>query len=157
MLDFDFYYFDLLFSLVLAYFSHCRLTLSFAILIFSLTPFLICSLLLFVDPLDFSLYSDFSCSFSHLFSVQSLEICSKKKKVLVAAMVLDDRTADFLLQVRQAMVASGSSAASTPLPLEEVAAAVEASGFSSALNDMAAATLSSSVSIFNSLLIQFLP
>ncbi len=72
-------------------------------------------------------------------------------------MVLDDRTADFLLQVRQAMVASGSSAASTPLPLEEVAAAVEASGFSSALNDMAAATLSSSVSIFNSLLIQFLP
>ncbi len=68
--------------------------------------------------------------------------------MLVPAMVLDDRTADFLLQVRQAMVASGSPAASTPLPLEEVAAAVEASGFSAALNDMAAATLSSSVSVF---------
>jgi hypothetical protein len=34
------------------------------------------------------------------------------------------------------------------IPLEEVAAAVEASGFSSALNEMAAATLSSSVSVF---------
>ncbi len=63
-------------------------------------------------------------------------------------MVLDDRTAAFLLQVRQAMVDSGSPAASTPIPLEEVAAAVEASGFSSALNEMAAATLSSSVSVF---------
>ncbi len=72
-------------------------------------------------------------------------------------MVLDDRTAQFLSQVRQAMADSGSPAASTPIPLEEVAAAVESSGFSAALNDMAAATLSSSVSIFDSLLIQFLP
>jgi hypothetical protein len=55
------------------------------------------------------------------------------------------------------MADSGSPAASTPIPLEEVAAAVESSGFSAALNDMAAATLSSSVSIFDSLLIQFLP
>ncbi len=63
--------------------------------------------------------------------------------------VLDDRTNQFLEEVRKAMVASGSSpAASTPIPLEEVAAAVESSGFSAALNDMAAATLSSSVSIF---------
>jgi hypothetical protein len=73
--------------------------------------------------------------------------------------VLDDRTNQFLEEVRKAMVASGSSpAASTPIPLEEVAAAVESSGFSAALNDMAAATLSSSVSIFvfySSFLIQF--
>jgi hypothetical protein len=75
--------------------------------------------------------------------------------------VLDNRASQFLEEVRRAMVASGGSpAASTPIPLEDVAAAVESSGFSAALNDMAAATLSSSVSVFNffsSLLIQFLP
>jgi hypothetical protein len=47
------------------------------------------------------------------------------------------------------MADSGSPAASTPLPLEDVAAAMEASGFSAALNDMAATTLSSSVSVFD--------
>ncbi len=73
-------------------------------------------------------------------------------------MVLDDRASQFLDEVRQAMAASnGSPSDSTPIPLEEVAAAVEASGFSAALNDMAGASLSSSVSVFNSLLIQFLP
>ena len=74
-------------------------------------------------------------------------------------MVLDDKAAAFLLQVRQAMAASnGSSVEAASIPLEEVAAAVEASGFSSALNEMAAATLSSSVSIlvfYSSFLIQF--
>ena len=72
-------------------------------------------------------------------------------------MVLDDKTAAFLLQVRQAMAASsGSPVEVASIPLGEVAAAVEASGFSSALNEMAAATLSSSVSIFySSFLIQF--
>jgi hypothetical protein len=74
-------------------------------------------------------------------------------------MVLDDKTSAFLLQVRQAMAASnGSPVEADTIPLEEVAAAVEASGFSSALNEMAAATLSSSVSIlvfYSSFLIQF--
>ncbi len=74
-------------------------------------------------------------------------------------MVLDDKTSAFLLQVRQAMAASsGSPVEATSIPLEEVAAAVEASGFSSALNEMAAATLSNSVSIlvfYSSFLIQF--
>ena len=72
-------------------------------------------------------------------------------------MVLDDKATAFLLQVRQAMAASnGSPVEAATIPLEEVAAAVEASGFSSALNEMAAATLSSSVSIFySSFLIQF--
>jgi hypothetical protein len=74
-------------------------------------------------------------------------------------MVLDDKTAAFLLQVRQAMAASsGSPVEVASIPLGEVAAAVEASGFSSALNEMAAATLSSSVSIlvfYSSFLIQF--
>ncbi len=74
-------------------------------------------------------------------------------------MVLDDRASQFLDEVRRAMAASnGSPSEATSIPLEEVAAAVEASGFSSALNDMAAATLSSSVSVFvffSSFLIQF--
>ena len=74
-------------------------------------------------------------------------------------MVLDDKATAFLLQVRQAMAASnGSPVEAATIPLEEVAAAVEASGFSSALNEMAAATLSSSVSIlvfYSSFLIRF--
>ncbi len=64
-------------------------------------------------------------------------------------MVLDDRASQFLDEVRRAMAASnGSPSEAASIPLEEVAAAVEASGFSSALNEMAAATLSSSVSVF---------
>ncbi len=76
-------------------------------------------------------------------------------------MVLDDKATAFLIQVRQAMAASnGMPVDAATIPLEEVAAAVEASGsgFSSALNEMAAATLSSSVSIlvfYSSFLIQF--
>ena len=65
-------------------------------------------------------------------------------------MVLDDKASSFLLQVRQAMAASsGSPVSADSIPLEEVAAAVEASGggFSSVLNEVAAATLSNSVSI----------
>ena len=65
-------------------------------------------------------------------------------------MVLDDKASSFLLQVRQAMAASsGSHVSADSIPLEEVAAAVEASGggFSSVLNEVAAATLSNSVSI----------
>jgi hypothetical protein len=73
----------------------------------------------------------------------------KKSERKDIVMVLDDKAAAFLLQVRQAMAASsGSPVEAASIPLEEVAAAVEASGFSSALNEMAAATLSSSVSIF---------
>jgi hypothetical protein len=76
-------------------------------------------------------------------------------------MVLDDKATAFLIQVRQAMAASnGSPVEADSIPLEEVAAAVEASGsgFSSALNEMAAATLSNSVSIlvfYSSFLIRF--
>jgi hypothetical protein len=65
-------------------------------------------------------------------------------------MVLDDKATAFLIQVRQAMAASsGSPVSAETIPLEEVAAAVEASGggFSSVLNEVAAATLSNSVSI----------
>ena len=63
-------------------------------------------------------------------------------------MVLDDKATLFLEQVRRAMAASnGSPSEAASIPLEEVAAAVEASGFSSVLNEVAAATLSNSVSI----------
>jgi hypothetical protein len=79
-----------------------------------------------------------------------LQFDQKKIKVRKdIVMVLDDKPGAFLLQVRQAMAASnGSPVEAASIPLEEVAAAVEASGFSSALNEMAAATLSSSVSVF---------
>jgi hypothetical protein len=75
-------------------------------------------------------------------------------------MVLDDKASAFLLQVRQAMAASsGSSVSAESIPLEEVAAAVEASGSGfSVLNEVAAATLSNSVSIlvfYISFLIRF--
>jgi len=75
-------------------------------------------------------------------------------------MVLDDKASSFLLQVRQAMAASsGSPVSAESIPLEEVAAAVEASGggLSSVLNEVAAATLSNSVSIliYISFLIRF--
>ena len=74
-------------------------------------------------------------------------------------MVLDDKASLFLEQVRRAMAASnGSPLEAASIPLEEVAAAVEASGFSSVLNEVAAATLSNSVSIlvfYISFLIRF--
>ena len=73
-------------------------------------------------------------------------------------MVLDDKASSFLLQVRQAMAASsGSPVSAESIPLEEVAAAVEASGggFSSVLNEVAAATLSVSILIYISFLIRF--
>jgi hypothetical protein len=76
-------------------------------------------------------------------------------------MVLDDKASAFLMHVRQAMAASsGSPVLAESIPLEEVAAAVEASGggFSSVLNEVAAATLSNSVSIlafYISFLIRF--
>jgi hypothetical protein len=73
-------------------------------------------------------------------------------------MVLDDKASAFLLQVRQAMAASsGSPVSAETIPLEEVAAAVEASGggFSSVLNEVAAATLSNSVSILVFILVSW--
>ena len=86
---------------------------------------------------------------SRFFSVKSLVLVIDSKKG-DNKMVLDDKASSFLLQVRQAMAASsGSPVSAESIPLEEVAAAVEASsgGFSSVLNEVAAATLSNSVSI----------
>ena len=80
----------------------------------------------------------------------SLVTCSSNQFTSDNTMVLDDKASSFLLQVRQAMAASsGSPVSAESIPLEEVAAAVEASGggFSSVLNEVAAATLSNSVSI----------
>ncbi len=74
-------------------------------------------------------------------------------------MVLDDKASSFLLQVRQAIAASsGSPVSAESIPLEEVAAAVEASGggLSSVLNEVAAATLSNSVSYWFFFFISFL-
>jgi hypothetical protein len=107
-----------------------------------------CLLSLFLLPfLNLFLCAEFSC-FSFL---SSLVTCSSNQlKKSDDTMVLDDKASSFLLQVRQAMAASsGSPVSAESIPLEEVAAAVEASGggFSSVLNEVAAATLSNSVSI----------
>ena len=86
---------------------------------------------------------------SYFFPVKSLVVVINSKQS-DNKMVLDDKASSFLLQVRQAMAASsGSPVSAESIPLEEVAAAVEASGggFSSVLNEVAAATLSNSVSI----------
>ena len=86
---------------------------------------------------------------SRFFPVKSLVVVINSKQS-DNKMVLDDKTSSFLLQVRQAMAASsGSPVSAESIPLEEVAAAIEASGggFSSVLNEVAAATLSNSVSI----------
>jgi hypothetical protein len=86
---------------------------------------------------------------SRFFPVKSLVVVINSKQS-DNKMVLDDKASSFLLQVRQAMAASsGSPVSAESIPLEEVAAAVEASGggFSSVLNEVAAATLSNSVSI----------
>ena len=96
---------------------------------------------------------------SYFFPVKSLVVVINSKQS-DNKMVLDDKASSFLLQVRQAMAASSGSPVSVEsIPLEEVAAAVEASGggFSSVLNEVAAATLSNSVSIifYNSFLIRF--
>ena len=85
---------------------------------------------------------------SRFFPVKSLVVVINSKQS-DNKMVLDDKASAFLLQVRQAMAASsGSPVSAESIPLEEVAA-VEASGggFSSVLNEVAAATLSNSVSI----------
>jgi hypothetical protein len=90
--------------------------------------------------LFYTSFSSVTCSFA----------INKKHIKVRRTMVLDDKATAFLLQVRQAMAASnGSPVAAESIPLEEVAAAVEASGsgFSSVLNEVAAATLSNSVSI----------
>jgi hypothetical protein len=86
---------------------------------------------------------------SRFFPVKSLVVVINSKQS-DNKMVLDDKASSFLLQVRQAMAASsGSPVSAESIPLEEVAAAVEASGggLSSVLNEVAAATLSNSVSI----------
>ena len=87
---------------------------------------------------------------SRFFPVKSLVVVIDSKKKSDNKMVLDDKASSFLLQVRQAMAASrGSPVSAESIPLEEVAAAVEASGggLSSVLNEVAAVTLSNSVSI----------
>jgi len=116
-----------------------------------------CLLSLFLLPFWISFYvRNFHAS--RFFPVKSLVVVIKFK--VTNTMVLDDKASSFLLQVRQAMAASsGSPVLAESIPLEEVAAAVEASGggLSSVLNEVAAATLSNSVSIFfySSFLIRF--
>jgi hypothetical protein len=65
--------------------------------------------------------------------------------------IVDDRTAEYLAEIRRAMKASreeaGLPVSTTAAPsLEEIAAAVRESGLVGALNNIAATTISTSVS-----------
>jgi hypothetical protein len=66
--------------------------------------------------------------------------------------IVDDRTAAYLAKIRRAMEASGEEAglpvSTTVAPsLEEIAAAVRESGLVGALNNIAATTISNTVSL----------
>jgi len=68
--------------------------------------------------------------------------------------IVDDRTAEYLAEIRRAMEASREEAglppSTTAAPsLEEIAAAVRDSGLVGALNNIAATTISSSVSLYH--------
>jgi hypothetical protein len=67
--------------------------------------------------------------------------------------IVDDRTSEYLAEIRCAMEASreeaGLPTSTTAAPsLEEIAAAVRESGLVGALNNIAATTISSSVSLY---------
>jgi hypothetical protein len=139
----------------MGFFAFFDLVLRYFVFIFSFDFLLICvsdpllAFCLFLLPFWISFYvRNFHAS--RFFPVKSLVVVINSKQS-DNKMVLDDKASSFLLQVRQAMAASsGSPVSAESIPLEEVAAAVEASGggFSSVLNEVAAATLSNSVSIF---------
>ncbi len=68
--------------------------------------------------------------------------------------IVDDRTAEYLEEIRRAMAASREEAglppSTTAAPsLEEIGAAVRESGLVGALNNIAATTISTSVSLYN--------
>ena len=68
--------------------------------------------------------------------------------------IVDDRTSEYLEEIRRAMEASreeaGLSPSTTAAPsLEEIAAAVRESGLVGALNNIAATTISTSVSLYH--------
>jgi hypothetical protein len=67
--------------------------------------------------------------------------------------IVDDQTAEYLAEIRRAMAASreeaGLPSSTTAAPsLEEIAAAVRESGLVGALNNIAATTISTSVSLY---------
>ena len=68
--------------------------------------------------------------------------------------IVDDQTAEYLAEIRRAMAASreeaGLPSSTTAAPsLEEIAAAVRESGLVGALNNIAATTISTSVSLYH--------
>jgi hypothetical protein len=68
--------------------------------------------------------------------------------------IVDDQTAEYLAEIRRAMAASreeaGLPTSTTAAPsLEEIAAAVRESGLVGALNNIAATTISTSVSLYH--------
>jgi hypothetical protein len=75
------------------------------------------------------------------------------KSIFLPAMgIVDDRTSEYLAEIQRAMAASreeaGLPVSTTAAPsLEEIAAAVRESGLVGALNNIAATTISNTVSL----------
>jgi hypothetical protein len=79
---------------------------------------------------------------------------TKTFSVTLVMEIVDDRTAEYLEEIRRAMAAlreeAGLPSSTTAAPsLEEIAAAVRESGLVGALNNIAATTISTSVSLYH--------
>ena len=91
--------------------------------------------------------------FKFNFTFQIILIFCTRTLSFPAMGIVDDQTAEYLAEIRRAMAASreeaGLPVSTTAAPsLEEIAAAVRESGLVGALNNIAATTISTSVSLW---------
>jgi hypothetical protein len=91
--------------------------------------------------------------FKFNFTFQIILIFRTRALSFSAMGIVDDQTAEYLAEIRRAMAASreeaGLPVSTTAAPsLEEIAAAVRESGLVGALNNIAATTISTSVSLW---------
>jgi hypothetical protein len=91
--------------------------------------------------------------FKFNFTFQIILIFAREHFLFPAMGIVDDQTAEYLAEIRRAMAASreeaGLPSSTTAAPsLEEIAAAVRESGLVGALNNIAATTISTSVSLW---------
>jgi len=92
--------------------------------------------------------------FKFNFTFQIILIFAREPFLFPAMGIVDDQTAEYLAEIRRAMAASreeaGLPSSTTAAPsLEEIAAAVRESGLVGALNNIAATTISTSVSLYH--------
>jgi len=92
--------------------------------------------------------------FKFNFTFQIILILISRPFSFPAMGIVDDQTAEYLAEIRRAMEASreeaGLPTSTTAAPsLEEIAAAVRESGLVGALNNIAATTISTTVSLYH--------